>query len=129
MTNKKTIIQDQLNLTHKATMILDQLQANSGTHKTTHIQGQLNMTHKATVLDQDLLFQDNLRIHKTTTIQEAPIQDQLNITCQATENQEMANQIHKATMGKAKAYQTWVCSLAGGSANDIAKQYEQTTSG
>ena len=68
MTNKKNIIQDQLNLTHKATMILDQLQANSGTHKTTHIQGQLNMTHKATVLNQDQLFQDNLRIHKTTTI-------------------------------------------------------------
>ena len=108
-------------------MTLDQLQANSGTHKTTHTQGQLKMTHKATALNQDLLFQDNLRIHKTTTIQAAPIQDQLNITCQATENQEMANQIHKATMGK--AYQTWVCSLAGGSANDIAKQYEQTTSG
>ena len=52
------------------------------------------------------------RQFKDNTIQAAPIQDQLNITCQATENQEMANQIHKATMGK--AYQTWVCSLAGG---------------
>ena len=92
-------------------MILDQLQQYSGTHKTTHIQGQLNMTHKATVLNQDLLFQDNWRIHRTTTIQAAPIRDQLNITFQATENQEMANQIHKATMGK--AYQTRVSSLAG----------------
>ena len=53
-------------------IILDQQQANSGTHNTTHIQDQLNMTHKATVLNQDQLFQDNLRIHKTTTIQAAP---------------------------------------------------------